>query len=177
MDDAGGVGRIERVGQLRHDAGDLGHRQRPAGEASSQGFALVVRHRDERLAGMRTDLVDRGDVRVIQRAGGARLSQQAGRSVRVADVFGGKEFERDAAVQASILSQINRPHSPGADLADDPVMGDLGSHHVQRLLRPPRPASAVSQEMSMMTPSPLAAPFMMNARTSAKLVNNHSSGE
>ena len=88
VDDAGGVGGVERVGHLRDEAGDLGHRQRTAGKASGEGFALVVRHRDERLAGVVADLVDRGDVRVIERAGGARLPQQAGRGVRMPAVSG-----------------------------------------------------------------------------------------
>ena len=82
VDDAGGVCGVERVGHLRDDAGDLGHRQRPAGEASRQRFALVVRHRDERLAGVVADLVDRRDVGMIERAGGARLPQQAGSGFR-----------------------------------------------------------------------------------------------
>ena len=81
MDDAGGVGRVERVGQLREDAGDLADRHLAVGEARRQGFALVVRHRDERLAGVVADLVDRRDVGMIERAGRARLPQQAGRGI------------------------------------------------------------------------------------------------
>ena len=87
VDDACGVRGVERVGHLRDDAGDLGDWQRTAGEASREGFALVVRHRDERLAGVVADLVDRRDVRVIERAGGARLPQQAGRGFRTARPF------------------------------------------------------------------------------------------
>ena len=83
MDDAGGVCGVERVGHLRDDAGDLGHRQLPAGKASCEGFSLVVRHRDERLARVVADLVDRRDVGMIECAGGARLTQQAGSGVRM----------------------------------------------------------------------------------------------
>ena len=83
----GGVGGVERVGHLRDDAGDLGDRQGPAGEASGERFSLVVRHRDERLAGVVADLVDRRDVRMIERAGGACLPQQAGRGVRTGRPF------------------------------------------------------------------------------------------
>ena len=84
VDDAGGVSSGERIGHLCDEASDLGHRQRTAGKASGERFALVVRHRDERLAGVVADLVDRSDVRVIERAGRARLPQQAGRGVRMA---------------------------------------------------------------------------------------------
>ena len=129
MDDAGGVGRIERVGQLRQDAGDLADRHLPVGEASRKGFPLVVRHRDERLAGMVADLVERRDVGMIQRAGGARLAQQASRGFRIMDRSGQQEFERDPPFQVGIFSQIHRAHAAGADVADDPVVRDAGANH------------------------------------------------
>ena len=81
MDDAGSVGRLECVGHLREDAGDLADGHLTAGEARGQGFPVVVRHGDERLAGMVADLVNRRDVGMIERAGGARLPQQAGRGI------------------------------------------------------------------------------------------------
>jgi hypothetical protein len=43
-----------------------------------------MRHGDERLAGVITDLVDRRDVWMIEGAGGARLPEQAGRGFRIA---------------------------------------------------------------------------------------------
>ena len=92
VNDAGGVCGVERIGHLRDHAGDLGHRQRAAGEASRERFALVVRHRDERLAGVVADLVDRGDVGMIECAGGARLPQQAGRGFRMLAVSGDRNL-------------------------------------------------------------------------------------
>ena len=89
MDDVGGMCGVQRVGHLRDDAGDLGHRQLTAGEASRESFSLVVRHRDERPAVVIADLVDRGDVRMIERTGRARLPQQAGRGVADADAVSG----------------------------------------------------------------------------------------
>ena len=130
MHDPGGVSSGERIGDLCDEASDLGHRQWSAGKASGQRFALVMRHRDERLAGEVADLVDRRDVRVIERAGRARLPQQAGRGVRMAGGLGRQELERYPALEVRILGEIHRPHPAGADVADDPVVGDGGADHL-----------------------------------------------
>ena len=71
---------------------DLGDWQGTVGEASSERFSLVVRHCDERLAGVVADLVNRGDVRVIERAGSACLPQQAGRGFRTGGRVGRQEL-------------------------------------------------------------------------------------
>ena len=76
MDDARPVRRVERVGDLRHQPRGLRDRQRPARETCGERLAFVIRHRDERLVIRLADLVDRADVRVIERAGGARLAHQ-----------------------------------------------------------------------------------------------------
>ena len=143
VDDAGGVRGGERVGYLCDEAGDLGHRQRPAGEASGERLALVVRHRDERLAVVVADFVDRGDVRVIERAGGARLPQQAGGGVRMADGVRGQELQRNPALEVRVLGKIDRTHPAGADVAEDPVVGDGGADHAREILLPStRPSSS-----------------------------------
>ena len=79
--------------------------------------------------GVVADLVDRGDVWMIERAGGARLPQQAGRGFGIADRVRRQELERDASFQIRILGQIHRAHPACADVADDPVMGDAGADH------------------------------------------------
>ena len=103
MDDASRVGRVERIRQLRQDAGDLTDKHLIVREAGRQGFALVVRHRDERLAGMLTDLVHRRDVGMIQGAGGARLPQQASRSVWIIDGSRQQKLERDPPFKMRIF--------------------------------------------------------------------------
>ena len=143
MHDPGGVRRCERIGHLRDDAGDLDHRQLPAGEASLERFSVVVRHRDERLTGVVANLVDRRDVWMIERAGGTRLAEQPGRAVATSGRFPLQKLERHAPVEVGVLSQIHRAHPAGADAADDPVMGDGGADHCVTilLLEPPRRVS------------------------------------
>ena len=128
--DPGGVSSGERIGHLCDQASDLGHRQWSAGKASGERFALVMRHRDERLAGEVADLVDRSDVRVIERAGRARLPQQAGSGVGMAGGLRREELERDPALEVRVFGQIHRPHPAGADVAEDPVVGDGGADHL-----------------------------------------------
>jgi hypothetical protein len=65
VNDAGGVGRIQRVGQLGENAGDLPNRHLTVRDTRRQGFACVVGHGDERLAGMVADLIHRGDVGMV----------------------------------------------------------------------------------------------------------------
>ncbi len=82
MHDAGGVRGGQRVGDLSHDTRRLRHRERTARQSGGERLAFVVGHRDERLAIRVADLVDRADVRVIERAGRARFAHQPGRCCR-----------------------------------------------------------------------------------------------
>jgi hypothetical protein len=130
MDDARPVGGIQGIGDLGDQPGDVDHRLRTAAKASGERLAVVIRHRDERLAGVIADFVDRGDVRVIERAGRTGLPQQAGSGVRMTGGVGRQELERDPAVEVRILGQIDRAHPAGADVAKDPVVGDGGADHL-----------------------------------------------
>jgi len=104
VDDASSVSRVESVRHLRDDAGDLVHWHAAASESCRQRLPprlpLVVRHRDERLAGMVADLVHRCDMGMIERTGGTRFPQQAGRSFRIMNCPRRQEFERDASLAA-----------------------------------------------------------------------------
>ena len=122
-----------------------------------------MRHRDERLAAVIADLVDRRDVWMIERAGGARLAQQAGRGFRTAGRFRLQKLERHPPSEVRVLSQIHRSHPAGADAADDPVMGDDGADHcVTILLLAPFPHRA---EVSGAGPnSPTRGPTAISSR-------------
>src|SRR5215208_3124281 len=102
MDDAGVVGGLECVCHLRNDAGDLGNRDLPATDSGGEGLALVIRHRNERLPGVAADLVNGGDVRVVEGAGRTGFANQASRGVTAANLPGGKELESDLALQIRI---------------------------------------------------------------------------
>ena len=108
MDDARRVGRVEGVSGLSQNAGDLADGHAPASEPSGQRFAVIVRHRDERLASMVTDPVHGRDVGMIERTGGARLPKQAGRGVTSIEGSGGQELQGDTTLEVRVFGQVTR---------------------------------------------------------------------
>jgi hypothetical protein len=133
MDNPRPVRRVEGVGDLRHDSGDLRDRQRTAGETRRERLALVVRHDDERLVIRIVDLVDRADVRVIERAGGTGLADEPRRGLPRTRGVGGQELHRHAPLQLGVFGQIDGAHAAGTDVAQDAVMGDCAADHGERL--------------------------------------------
>ena len=63
-------------------------------------LAVEQLHGDELRALELVHLVDRADVRVIERRGGARLAQEAFSGLLVADAIGRQELERHEAARA-----------------------------------------------------------------------------
>ena len=131
MDDASRVRRRQRVADLCDDPHCFRDRQRPPPQALRQRFALVVGHRDERLSLELSDFVDRGDVRVVQGARGARLTQQAFSGLLARRGAGLKELQGDMPVQLRVLGQPDGAHPTGAEMTDDAVVGDGTANHVR----------------------------------------------
>jgi len=70
VDDAGGVGRVERVGDLAEQLDRLGDGKRAvAVEPAAQIAALDEAHRDEQLAVLLARVVDGHDRRVVELRG------------------------------------------------------------------------------------------------------------
>ena len=132
MDNPRPVRRVEGVGDLRDNAGDLCDRQRTAGETRRERLAFAVRHDDERLAIRLVDLVDRADVGMIERTGGTGLADEPCRGLPRSRGVGGQELHRHAPLQLGVFGQIRRAHAAGADVAQDAVMGNCAADHVER---------------------------------------------
>ena len=124
MDDARGVRGGQPGGDLARDARRLADCQRPALDALPQRLAVIERHRDEQLAVPFADVVHRGDVGVVEGAGGLRLAQKAGARVRVLRDRRRQKLERDLAMQALVFGKIDDAHPTGTDGCEDAVMGD-----------------------------------------------------
>ena len=71
--------------------------QRPLLDALVEALALDELHHDERAPVSFADLVDRANVRVIQRSGSPCFSVETLAGFLVLQQVGGKEFERDGA--------------------------------------------------------------------------------
>ena len=108
--------------QALEHAADL--RQRHPPDVRAQRAALDVLHRDVRRAVVLEVVVDRDDVRVAQRAGDARLAQEALGERRVGRVERAELLERDEAVEVGLAGEVHHRHAAAADLAEDLVAAD-----------------------------------------------------
>ena len=74
---------------------------------------------------MLPDVVDGGDVRVVQDAGGLGLLLEAAQAVGIGGEGRRQHLDRDLARKARVLRPIHLTHPPGADLAEDLVGTEL----------------------------------------------------
>ena len=76
------------------------------------------------------DFVDRADVRMVERGGGARFAAEPlHRGVVLREVFG-EELERDAAAEAGVFRLVDDTHASAAELAQDAVVRNRLVDHV-----------------------------------------------
>ena len=81
-------------------------------------------HDDEVLPLVLLDGVNRADVGMVQRRGGASLALEALERRRVLGQLGGQELERDAAAEARVLGFVDDAHPAASEPAHDRVMGN-----------------------------------------------------
>src|SRR5262245_20180200 len=95
-----------------------------------QALARDVLHGDP-VAGVRVPNVeDLADVRMVERGGGARLTQQLlAAARRVA-----QELQRHVPLETSVTGAIDLTHAPLAELVDDEIWAD-GLPEPHRVLR------------------------------------------
>ncbi len=77
MNDAAGVGSLERFGDLKAEIENLVKRERASAKMVVEGAALKQFHGDEVSSVVLRDFVDGADVWVIERRGGARFAMEA----------------------------------------------------------------------------------------------------
>ncbi len=103
-------------------AGSIG----PRSSAVAQRLAFAVREREKETAvGRLADVVERADVRMIQRRRGPRLRFEATPGEGVAGEMRRQHLERDRTAQPHVLGAVDHTHAAFADLADDAVVGQL----------------------------------------------------
>src|SRR5438552_6172161 len=114
VDDASGMGGIERGGHLRHEAGDLVRREWAAlGDEVAQRLSRDELHDHERVAAVPALVKHRDHVRMDDRRGAPRLVGEPGaeRLIRT----GAKQLHRDVAIQ---LFVAGAPHLARAAFVD-----------------------------------------------------------
>jgi hypothetical protein len=121
MDQRVAVGMVERGGDLPGDLDRLAHREPPLGpQPLPQRAAPYPRHHVEEPAGGLARVVERQDVRVIERGGDPDL---AGEAVGAEDgaELGAEHLHRDLPVVAQVVGEIHGRHAAAAELAADGV--------------------------------------------------------
>jgi hypothetical protein len=124
MDDAVRVRFRERVGHLFGDAQRVCHWQVAASQSIGERFTFDVLHRDEMLAGVLADFVNRAHIGVVERRRGLRLLYQPRVGCPIRPGFRAQDFDGDEPVERRVLAQIHLAHAPGAELPQDAISTD-----------------------------------------------------
>ncbi len=127
VDEAARVGGVEGTRNLGEDRDRLRRLERAVPQPLLEVASLDVAHRDEEQLAELAGLVDRDDVRVVDRGRELRLAQEAVAERFVLGEVGGEELERDVALQALVLGQVDDAHAAAAEQGLDAVPGELGA--------------------------------------------------
>ncbi len=122
MDDAGAVSLGQR---RRHLDADVDHRRDVELRASGGVAERPAVHElagDEVRARRVADIVDRDDVRVVQRRRGPGLADEPGQAVLVAGRCGRQDLQRDPPAEADVLGEIHLTHPALAEEREDFVV-------------------------------------------------------
>jgi hypothetical protein len=128
--DALRVRRVERIGHVEPELEDLARRETIGRDPAAERLALEALHHDERAALVLADVVDRADVRVVERRGRLRLALEALASGLVLEVRFRQELHRHRAVKARVLGLVDDAHPAGAQPLDDAVVRDDLTDHL-----------------------------------------------
>ncbi len=127
MDDAALVGGFERVGDLAGDGERPSEGKRPAGEALRQGLPRRQLH-DQEMDRRAVDLglvqlVDAGDVRVVERRQHLGLALEPGEALGVGGERLGQHLDRHLAVEPGVGGPVHLAHAALAQLGGDREVG------------------------------------------------------
>ena len=123
------------VGDLQHVAERVGERERPVGvHQIAEVRAFDVLEDEIAMAALFADVVDAGDVRMIEPGGAAGLHLEAAVRVGVARVRRGEHFHRDDAIEPRVDAAKDGPHPAAADELFEPDVAELLARHRLRQL-------------------------------------------
>ncbi len=117
----------EAVDDLEGVVDRLARRELAAGEDGAEGLAFEELLDDVGRAVVLADVVDGGDVGVVEDAGGFGLLLEAAQAIGVGGEGGGEDLDRDVAAEARVLGAVDLPHAAGADGGEDLVGAEAGA--------------------------------------------------
>ncbi len=121
MDDALRMRSGQCIGQLPRDFNRFLNRHRAALQTRRQRLAFHVLEDDGDLAVDVEDVVDGGDVRMIERGGGARFAHQPLAAFDGLRIGALDRLQRDFSIEARILGQPHHAHAAGTELAENAI--------------------------------------------------------
>src|SRR5438105_13738988 len=132
MDDALGMGRIERICNFDGKGEQDVIVQRVAGDHVLQRQPIQKLHHNEGPAFTLADFVDGTDVGMIQGRGGTSFPVKAFESLWVVSYILREELQSDKPTEFHVLSLVHHPHATTPDLFEDAVMRDCLSDKLGR---------------------------------------------
>ena len=127
MHKAARVGSIQGARHLREDPDRVRRVQTAALQTLLEVTPVDVAHGDEENVLGRPGLVDRDDVRMVDRGGQLRLAQEAIAERLVLGEARSEQLEGDLPLEPQILGQVHDAHAAEAQQRLDPVAGELGA--------------------------------------------------
>jgi hypothetical protein len=128
VDDALGVGLLERLTGLEQVAHRLADRQRPSAlDLRAEVATLEELHDQERRTVLASaDVGDPAHVPAREARGGARLAFEARDGLRVSDDLGPEDLDGAAVAQAQVPRLVDDPHAALAERPDEGVFPRQG---------------------------------------------------
>ncbi len=127
MDEATRMRGVESARHLGEDPDRFPRLERAVPQPLLEVRTLHVAHGDEEQLAELSGLVDRDDVRVVDRGRELGLPQEALAEGRVLGQVGGEELERDVASQADVLGEVDDTHTTATEQGLDPVPRELSA--------------------------------------------------
>jgi hypothetical protein len=124
VDDAFGVRRIERIGNLDGQTEQSVGLDGPSSDAVCQRHALQQFHRNEGPPIDLVDFMDHANVGVVQRGRSLGLALKTAEGLRIVGQFLGKELQGNVTPQLKVFRLIHYAHASTTDSAEDVVMRD-----------------------------------------------------
>ena len=116
------MGHIQRVGSLHGNVDDVRRRERPPRDSGRDGLPLDVFHDDEVKTVALTNVMNSGDIRMIQRRRRPGFALEALHPLRVRCQVARENLERDGPIQPRVAREVHLTHPARAKQGQDLVV-------------------------------------------------------
>ena len=173
VDDPFAVRRVQGVGGFDADVQELVNLDRPRVEELAQRPPLHQLHDDEGVSLELVDVVDRTDVRVVQRRRRAGFRAKPLHRLRIMRKILGNEFERNGSSEPDVFGAVNHAHAARSELPHHAIMRNCPSDH-GHFRRPRNPTSPIILKIDQSIVQNVRAPvFEQEARASHPRTPGH----